>query len=65
MRNAVSPETQQPARPEPTAMNDNHMPQNHRHLPGPEPELYARPMSFVYALGTFLLTLLALFVLWQ
>ena len=44
-------------------MNDNHMPQDH--LPEPEPELYKRPMSFVYAFGTFLLILAGLFLLWQ
>ena len=41
-------------------MNDNHMPHDF-----PEPEPYARPMAFMYALGLFLLILLVPFVFWQ
>ena len=44
-------------------MNDNHMPKG-RAAPEPEPELYVRPMAFVYAFGTFLICI-GLLVLWQ
>jgi hypothetical protein len=42
-------------------MNDNRL---QAEEPEPEPELYARPLAFVYAFGTFLI-LIGLFVLWQ